>query len=44
MTPRELAHAIRAVRGAMPLPPSRTEFDALLRRFPDADDRSKPDA
>lgn len=43
MTPRELAHAIRAVRGAMPSPPSRTEFDALLRRFPDADDRSKPD-
>lgn len=43
MTPRELAHAIRAVRGVAPSPPSRAEFDALLRRFPDADDRSKPD-
>lgn len=43
MTPRELAHAIRAVRGAMPSPLKRAEFDALLRRFPDADDRSRPD-
>jgi uncharacterized phage protein (TIGR02216 family) len=43
MTPRELAHAIRAVRGAPAVPPTRAEFDALLRRFPDADDRSRPD-
>jgi uncharacterized phage protein (TIGR02216 family) len=43
MTPRELAHAIRAVRGATPSSPTRAEFDALLRRFPDAGNRSRPD-
>jgi uncharacterized phage protein (TIGR02216 family) len=35
MTPRELAHAIRAVRGPMVPPLKRPDFDALLRAFPD---------
>ena len=35
MTPRELAHAIRAVAGAPPSSPTRAEVEALLRRFPD---------
>ena len=35
MTPRELAHAIVAVRGHAALPMARAEFDALMQRFPD---------
>ena len=35
MTPRELAHAIRAVRGPVATPMQRVDFDALLRAFPD---------
>jgi uncharacterized phage protein (TIGR02216 family) len=35
MTPRELAHAIRAVRGDLAPPITRDEFNALLRAFPD---------
>ncbi len=40
MTPRELAHAVRAVRGIAAMPLTRGEFDALMRRFPDATNRS----
>lgn len=36
MTPRELAHAIRALRGDAP-PLARTDFEALMRAFPDAE-------
>ncbi len=35
MTPRELAGAIRAVRGPVVAPLARTDLDALLRAFPD---------
>jgi uncharacterized phage protein (TIGR02216 family) len=35
MTPRELAQAIIAVRGPMPWPIERGEFDALMKAFPD---------
>jgi len=35
MTPRELAQAIIAVRGRMPSPIERGDFDALMRAFPD---------
>ena len=35
MTPRELAHAIAAVRGRAPAPIERGDFDALMRQFPD---------
>lgn len=35
MTPRELALAIRAVRGDVASPMARTELDALLRAHPD---------
>ncbi|MEZ5785252.1 MAG: phage tail assembly chaperone [Xanthobacteraceae bacterium] len=36
MTPRELAHAVRGVKG-LPAPPlSREAFAALMKRFPDA--------
>lgn len=35
MTPRELAHAVRAVRGPITTPLARKDFDALLRAFPD---------
>lgn len=35
MTPRELAHAIRAVRGRAATPIARDDFDALMKRFPD---------
>jgi uncharacterized phage protein (TIGR02216 family) len=35
MTPRELAQAIIAVRGRMPSPIERGDFDALMRMFPD---------
>ena len=35
MTPRELAHAITAVRGRAPAAIGRTEFDALMKAFPD---------
>lgn len=37
MTPSELAHAIRAVRGPMSAPLARNDFDALMRAFPDKD-------
>jgi uncharacterized phage protein (TIGR02216 family) len=36
MTPRELAHAIRAVRGQAPVPIERADFDALMKKFPDS--------
>ena len=35
MTPRELAQAIIAVRGRVPAPIARGDFDALMRAFPD---------
>ena len=35
MTPRELAHAIAAVRGQAPAPIARADFDALMAKFPD---------
>ena len=36
MTPRELAFAIRAVRGAVPEPINRTALDELMKQFPDS--------
>lgn len=35
MTPRELAYAIKAVRGDAPAPIDRGAFDALLLKYPD---------
>ncbi len=35
MTPRELAHAIIAVRGQTAMPMARETFEALMQRFPD---------
>lgn len=35
MTPRELAFAIRAVRGPVVAPLARGDFDNLMARFPD---------
>lgn len=35
MTPRELAHAIRAVRGPSCEPMNRAALDELMSRFPD---------
>jgi uncharacterized phage protein (TIGR02216 family) len=35
MTPRELAHAIVAVRGHTPTPIDRAGLDDLMQRFPD---------
>lgn len=35
MTPRELAHAIRAVRGPGGAPLARKDLAALMRAFPD---------
>jgi uncharacterized phage protein (TIGR02216 family) len=35
MTPRELAHAITAVRGRAPSPIARADFDVLMKAFPD---------
>ena len=35
MTPRELAQAIIAVRGHVPVPIERGDFDALMKAFPD---------
>jgi uncharacterized phage protein (TIGR02216 family) len=35
MTPRELAHAIIAVRGYAPAPIERGDLDALMKAFPD---------
>jgi uncharacterized phage protein (TIGR02216 family) len=39
MTPRELAHAITAVRGHAPAPIARADFDALMQQFPDKSSR-----
>lgn len=37
MTPRELAAAVAALpRSSTLAPPTRTNFDTLLKRFPDA--------
>ncbi len=36
MTPRELAHAVIAMRGRMPSPIERGDFDALMQAFPDS--------
>jgi uncharacterized phage protein (TIGR02216 family) len=38
LTPRELAQAIIAVRGRAPAPIGRTEFDTLMKAFPDGHD------
>jgi len=35
MTPRELAFAIRAVRGTAPEPINRAALDELMKQFPD---------
>lgn len=37
MTPRELSHAIRAVRGTQAAPMARDELNALMRAFPDGE-------
>jgi uncharacterized phage protein (TIGR02216 family) len=39
MTPRELAHAIAAVRGRTPAPIERGDFNELMKRFPDKPSR-----
>jgi uncharacterized phage protein (TIGR02216 family) len=36
MTPRELAFAMRGLRGDVTAPLTRKAFDELMRRFPDA--------
>ncbi|WP_441229266.1 rcc01693 family protein [Tardiphaga sp. 215_C5_N2_1] len=36
MTPRELAHAIAAVRGPVSMPMDRGALDALMTQFPDS--------
>jgi uncharacterized phage protein (TIGR02216 family) len=36
MTPRELAHAIAAVRGPVSMPMDRGALDALMKQFPDS--------
>jgi uncharacterized phage protein (TIGR02216 family) len=41
MTPRELAQAIIAVRGAASTPIERSSLDALMRRFPDGGDHER---
>ncbi len=41
MTPRELAQAIIAVRGAAARPIDRAALDALVRRFPDGGDHER---
>lgn len=38
MTPRELAHAITAVRGVAAPPLERGGLDDLMRRFPDREE------
>ncbi len=38
MTPRELAFAIRAVRGAAMTPLDRAGLDRLMQRFPDREE------
>lgn len=35
MTPRELAFAIAAIRGAQPHAPARSSLDRLMRQYPD---------
>lgn len=35
MTPRELAFAIRAVRGSVPAPIDRAALNELMKQFPD---------
>jgi uncharacterized phage protein (TIGR02216 family) len=35
MTPRELAYAVRAVRGGSASPLARNTLDEMMRRFPD---------
>jgi uncharacterized phage protein (TIGR02216 family) len=40
MTPRELAQAIIAVRGQVPSPIERGDFDALMKMFPDNQTRA----
>lgn len=37
MTPRELAHAVRALRGTQAAPLARSELDAMMRAFPDGE-------
>jgi len=36
MTPRELSHAVRGIRGVPAAPLSRMAFVELMKRFPDA--------
>jgi uncharacterized phage protein (TIGR02216 family) len=43
LTPRELALAIRARRGASPEPPSRAALADLMTRFPDPPMPGAPD-
>lgn len=38
MTPRELAHAIRGVRGPVAAPMDRSALDALMKQFPDSEE------
>ncbi len=40
MTPRELAHAIVAVRGRNVAPIDRSGLDDLMQRFPDSNPRT----
>jgi uncharacterized phage protein (TIGR02216 family) len=41
MTPRELAHAIRAVHGRTPMPIERGDLHELMQRFPDKSSRGE---
>jgi uncharacterized phage protein (TIGR02216 family) len=41
MTPRELAFAIRAVRGTVPEPINRIALDELMKQFPDRVERRR---
>ncbi len=43
MTPRELAQAVRAIRGPAATPLARDELDDLLARFPDAPRKGESD-
>ncbi len=43
MTPRELAHAIRAVQGRAPAPIERADLHELMQRFPDEVSRENSD-
>lgn len=43
MTPRELAHAVNAVRGPQSAPMDRAALDTLMNAFPDAQHKEHRD-